>query len=94
MQFDIRYVARLARLALTKDESKQFNAQLAKILEYVQMLQTLDTKDVPPTSHPVPITNVFREDEPRLSLPVEHILQNAPEARTGHFVVPKIIEPT
>lgn len=94
MELDIAYIARLSRLTLTPEETKLFSAQLEKILEYIRVLQRLETAQVPPTTHPLPITNVFREDLPQPSLPMARVLQNAPKTRGGCFVVPQVIEPT
>ena len=67
-------------------------AQLGDILEYIGLLDELDTSDVPPTSHVIDVSNVFREDEVRPSLPVEKGLSNAPEKAGTAFKVPRIIE--
>lgn len=92
MEFDLSYVARLARVTLTQEEINRFKAQLGKILEYIQVLNRLDTKETPPTTHPLPLTNVFREDVPQVSLKSEEVLKDAPQAKGSAFVVPKIIE--
>lgn len=89
---DVAYVARLARLALTPEETTQFQRQLADILAYVGQLGELDVEGVEPTAHAAPARNVFREDVARPGLPVESALANAPTARQGLFVVPKIVE--
>ena len=89
---DVRYVAALARLRLTDDEVRRFAAQLGDILAYVGQLQQLDTEQVPPTSHAIPMTNVFRDDAIAPSLPVEAAMANAPQ-REGHFFkVPRVLE--
>lgn len=88
----IRYVATLARLALTDEEVRRFAGQLDQILAYVDTLKQLNTDAVPPTSHAVPMANVFRQDAPAPSLPVEQALANTPQ-REGPFVkVPRVIE--
>lgn len=89
---EVEHVALLARLELTEEEKERFAEQLSDILTYVEKLQELDTTDVPPTSHVLPLTNVMRQDEPRESLPVEEVLANAPDAAAGCFRVPRIIE--
>jgi len=88
----VRYVAALARLALTDEEVARFAAQLGDILAYVGQLQRLDTEQVPPTSHAIPMTNVFRDDEITASLPVEAALANAPQRKGSFFKVPRVLE--
>lgn len=91
-EVDIKHVALLARLELTAREEELFSKQLSSILEYINKLNELNTEDVEPTSHVIPLKNVFRGDESRPSLPKDRALENAP-ARDGSFYrVPKIIE--
>ena len=87
----VRYIAHLARLELTPEEEDKFTRQLAKILEYVEKLREVDTTNVPPTSHVLPVKNVFREDKLGFSLSPEEALSNAPMKRKNHFQVPKIV---
>jgi len=89
---DVEHVALLARLELSDEEKQLFATQLTKILEYVAKLDELNTDEVEPVFHVVPLSNVFREDEVRPSLPLEKVLQNAPKASHDCFSVPKIIE--
>ena len=89
---DVEYVAKLARLKLSKEEKEKFTGQLDQILKYVDKLSELDTKKVKPTSHVLPLKNVFREDKIGKSLKVEKVLENAPEKAKGFFKVPKVIE--
>jgi len=89
---DVEHVALLARLKLSEEEKHLFTTQLAKILEYVEKLNELNTDEVEPLFHVVPLSNVFREDEVRPSLPLEKVLKNAPKSSHGCFNVPKIIE--
>lgn len=89
---EVKYVAGLARLALKEDEVGQFTSQLNAILGYMDQLNELDTSNVEPTTHVMPLRNVLRDDEAGLSLPVDEVLGNAPERDQDHFVVPKIIE--
>ena len=89
---DVRKVAHLARLALTSEEEAQLIGELNQILNYVAALDELDTAGVAPTSHVLPISNVFREDEVTPSLPQAEALANAPSSGHGHFRVPKVIE--
>jgi aspartyl-tRNA(Asn)/glutamyl-tRNA(Gln) amidotransferase subunit C len=85
---DVLHVARLARLELSDAEVERFQEQLSAILEAVSKVQELDLGDVPPTSHPLDVVNVWREDEPRPSLPVEDAFANAPARRDDLFEVP------
>lgn len=89
---DIEYVANLARIKLTKEEIKGFSGQLDDIIAYVEKLNKVDTKDTPPTTHPLPLKNVFRQDEIKESLSVDKALLNAPKKKDGFFKVPKVIE--
>lgn len=89
---EIRNVAFLSRLVMTDGEMEIFKDQLGKILEYASVLDELDIKDVEPTSHVVPLKNVFREDEVKPSLPVEEALANAPDPAGNFFTVPRIID--
>jgi aspartyl-tRNA(Asn)/glutamyl-tRNA(Gln) amidotransferase subunit C len=91
-EIDVKYVAHLARLALTPDEEQQLGAQLGSILGYIEKLRQLDVTNVEPTAHAVPLVNVTRADEIRPSLPHEDALRNAPKKGGGLFVVPKIVE--
>ncbi len=88
----VEHVARLARLGLSEEEKEAFTQQLSRILEHVEMLNKLDTRDVPPTYHAVALQNVLREDKPHQSLDREKVLSQAPEAENGCFKVPKITE--
>jgi aspartyl-tRNA(Asn)/glutamyl-tRNA(Gln) amidotransferase subunit C len=84
----VLHVAKLARLALTEEEVARLGAQLDAILDAVSKVSELDLDDVPPTSHPLELVNVFGEDEPRLSLDPEDVLALAPDAEDGAFRVP------
>jgi len=92
MKMDIEKVARLARLELSEKEKETFGNQLEQVLTYMEQLNRLDTAGVEPTSHAIPIYNVFREDEVRPSIPQEEVLTIAPDEEDGHFKVPRIIE--
>jgi aspartyl-tRNA(Asn)/glutamyl-tRNA(Gln) amidotransferase subunit C len=83
-------VARLARLEIPADEVEQVRAELGQILEAVGKVAELDLTGVEPTSHPLDITNVWAEDEPRPSLRREDALANAPDAADGAFRVPSV----
>ena len=90
--FDVKYTAHLARLALTPDEEKKLGAQLGQILGYVEKLKQVDVSNVEPTAHAVPMVNITRADEIRPSLPHDEALRNAPKQANGLFIVPKVVE--
>ncbi len=92
VEIDVKYVAHLARLALTPDEEEKLAAQLGNILGYVGKLKELDVTSVEPTAHAVPMVNVTRPDEIRPPLPHDDALRNAPAKANGLFIVPKIVE--
>ena len=91
-EFDIKYVANLARIALTPEEEARLGSQLGDILGYVKKLEELDVSDVEPMAHAVPLDNVLRADEVQPSITNEEALANAPKKANGLFVVPKIDE--
>lgn len=90
--FDIKYVAHLARIALTPEEERKLGAQLGNILGFMEKLKSLDVSGVEPTAHAVPTVNVTRPDGIRPSLPHEEAMSNAPKQANGLFMVPKIVE--
>jgi len=92
MKMDIEKVARLARLELTEEEKETFGNQLGQVLTYMEQLNRLDTTGVEPTSHAIPLYNVFREDETKPSFLREEVLSIAPDQEDGNFKVPRIIE--
>lgn len=87
----VRHVARLARLALSDDEVEAMRDQLSRILAYAEQVGEVATADVPPTSHPLPLANVLRADDPRPSLPVSDVLAGAPRTEQGRFHVPRVV---
>ena len=87
---DVEYVAALARLELTEPEIQEYTEQLNSILDYATMLERLDTNDVVPMAHAVPLHNVMREDQVRPSINHEKALRNAPDGEEGFFRVPRI----
>jgi aspartyl-tRNA(Asn)/glutamyl-tRNA(Gln) amidotransferase subunit C len=89
---EVRHVARLARLALSEDEIERFGAQLSQILEHAARVSDVAADGVEPTSHPLPLVNVFREDAVGECLSQEEALSTAPEVEDGRFKVPRIIE--
>ncbi len=90
---DIRKVARLARLEMSEAELETMTRQLTSILNYVDQLQELDTSNVEPLAHPLPLQNVFRPDVPGESLSVEEALRNAPVRAGQFFAVPAVLDP-
>ncbi|KAF0174238.1 MAG: aspartyl-tRNA(Asn)/glutamyl-tRNA (Gln) amidotransferase subunit C [Limisphaerales bacterium] len=90
--FNIKYVAHLARLKLTPEEEQQLGAQLGNILGYIEKLKEVDVAGVEPTAHAFPMVNVFRADEVRPGLSNDDALRNAPKRASGLFVVPKVVE--
>jgi aspartyl-tRNA(Asn)/glutamyl-tRNA(Gln) amidotransferase subunit C len=90
--FDIKYVAHLARIELSPEEEKKLAAQLGNILGYIEKLNELDVSGVEPTAHAVPLVNVTRPDETGPSLSQPDALRNAPAKANGLFIVPKIVE--
>lgn len=87
----VRHVALLARLELSPAEIDQFSRELTSIIHHLNKLGELELDGIEPTSHPLPMANVFRLDERRPSLPTEAALSNAPERENGCFQVPQII---
>ena len=92
VEIDVAHVARLARLKLTEEETKLFQAQLGRVLEDAEKLRQLDTTEVESAAHAVPVFNVFREDAPRDWFSAEEALSNAPRQANGLFVVTKVVE--
>jgi len=89
---EVRHIARLARLGLSDEELERFREQLSNILENFEVLKEVDTGNVPPTSHPIPIHNVVREDEATPSYPRSDILANAPREENGYFRIRAVLE--
>jgi aspartyl-tRNA(Asn)/glutamyl-tRNA(Gln) amidotransferase subunit C len=89
---DVKYVAHLARLALTPEEEQRIGAQLGQVLDYIEKLKEVDVTGVEPTAHAFPLINVTRPDEVRPSMSNEDALRNAPAQANGLFIVPKIVE--
>lgn len=88
----VEYVAHLGRIKLGPEELEKLTGQLEQILSFIDKLNKLDTKDISPTSHILPISNILRQDSPSGSLSPEEALKNAPSAEGNFFVVPKVIE--
>ena len=90
--FNVEYVAELARIKLTPEEIKTFESQLGLVLEHAAQLKEIDISQVEPMAHSFPVYNVFREDEVRDSLDRETALSNAPQQAQGLFIVTKVME--
>ena len=90
-KFDIDHMAKLARLHLSDTEKDRLGKQMATIIEYIDHLDQLDTSDVEPTSHAIPLQNVFREDEIKKHFPENQYLDLAPAQKNRHYEVPQII---
>ena len=89
---EVEHVANLARLVFDEEEKKKFTEHLEEILDYIDKLNELDTTEVEPTSHVIPVKNVVRPDAVKPSLALDEALANAPSNVEGLFEVPKIIE--
>lgn len=90
--FNIQYVARLARIELSPEEQQRLDHQLGNILGYIAQLKEVDVEGIEPTAHAFPLANVTRPDEARPPMDHEDALRNAPAKAGGLFVVPKIVE--
>lgn len=89
---EVEYIAELARLELTLEEKERYRQQLSAILEYARRLQELDTTGIPPTSSVLAAELPLREDEPCPGLSLEVLLSTAPQAESGQFRVPPVLE--
>ncbi|ASR34654.1 asparaginyl/glutamyl-tRNA amidotransferase subunit C [Prauserella marina] len=88
---EVAHLAKLARMAVTEEELDVFAGQLDQILDAVAKVGEIAEADIPPTSHAVPLTNVFREDVVRQGLSQQQALAAAPAAEEGRFRVPRIL---
>ncbi len=89
---EVDYIARLSRLKMKPADKPVMQQQLSRILDYIEKLNKLDTENVAPTTHILPLGNVFREDEAKASLSPEAALENAPDKEGSFFRVPRVIE--
>lgn len=89
---EVEHVAKLARLELTEDEKEKFTKQFSNILDYFNQLSEVNTENIEPMAHAIPMVNVMREDKAQLSYNREEILANAPLEEDGFFKVPRITE--
>ena len=88
---DVRYVAGLARLELSDEEVTLFQGQLDAIMEHVDALKELNVEGIEPTAHAAPVFDRMRDDSPHTSLPVEFVMQNAPDQSQNQIRVPKVV---
>jgi aspartyl-tRNA(Asn)/glutamyl-tRNA(Gln) amidotransferase subunit C len=89
---DVAYIARLARINLTEEETNAFQKQLGDVLNYVEKLRQADVSHVEAAAHALPIFNVFREDAANDWFTAEQALSNAPRKAIDLFIVPKVVE--
>ncbi len=89
---EVKHIALLSRLGLSEADVERFREQLSNILENFEILQRVETTGVNPTSHPLALQNVFREDEAVPSLPKDEILANAPQRQDDCFKVKAVLE--
>jgi aspartyl-tRNA(Asn)/glutamyl-tRNA(Gln) amidotransferase subunit C len=88
----VAHLARLAHIRMSEQELDTLSGELGLILDSISQVQEVAGEDVQPTSHPIPLTNVFREDEPRDMLTQEQALDQAPDSEDGQFKVPAILD--
>ena len=89
---EVLHIARLARLGLTEDELERLREQLSNILANFEILQQVDTSNVPPTAQSIPLQNVTKGDEVAPSLPPDDVLANAPQRDREYFRVKPVLE--
>jgi aspartyl-tRNA(Asn)/glutamyl-tRNA(Gln) amidotransferase subunit C len=88
---DVQHVAQLARLSFSDEEEERMAEEMSQILDHFEKLDELDTSGVPPMSHVLDVTNVFRADEIEERIDQEQALEPAPETDGGYFQVPKVV---
>ncbi len=88
----VRHIAHLARLHMGDDQIHTMSGELSQIVAFVDQLSEVDTADVEPTAHALPLNNVLRDDEIRPSIKQSAALSNAPESENGFFRVPKVLD--
>lgn len=89
---EVRHIALLARISFTEEEIEKISSQLRSVVDYIGKLNEVDTSDTEPTSHVIPIHNVFRDDIIQSPFNTGEMLKNAPDANESFYIVPKIIE--
>jgi aspartyl-tRNA(Asn)/glutamyl-tRNA(Gln) amidotransferase subunit C len=88
----VRHIAHLSRINLSDEEVAALGEQFAAILGYFEQLSNVNTDGIEPTAHPLPLTNVLRDDEPVTPIGVDAALANAPARETPYFKVPKVLD--
>ena len=91
-QIDVAYIARLAQIDLTKEETDLFSQDLDKVLTFIAKLVSFDVEGISPMNHPLPAMDVMRKDEPQPGLSQEEALSNAPQQSQSQFRTPKVVE--
>lgn len=89
---EVKYVANLARLKVDETEAEALASDMESIIGFMDQLNTLDTADIEPTNHAVPVSNVFREDVVTGSFDRDKLLANAPQKENGCYLVPRVVE--
>lgn len=89
---DVQHIALLSRLNLSPDQLEQFTDELDEIITYARKISSLDTDNVPTTTHAVPVSNIMRDDIPHPSLSNEEALENSPDKEGPCFKVPRLVE--
>jgi aspartyl-tRNA(Asn)/glutamyl-tRNA(Gln) amidotransferase subunit C len=88
----VEYVANLAKLDLSEEEKNRLMLDMERIISFFDKISNLDTSEISPTDHVIPVKNVFRDDKACNSYDREEMLKNAPSKEKGYFKVPRIIE--
>ena len=91
-QIDVAYIAKLARIDLTEEETALFSKDLDKVLAYITKLESYDVTGIAPMNHPLPAMDVMREDIPETGFTQEEALSNAHQQTQGQFRTPKVVE--
>ena len=89
---EVQHIALLARVGMTPDELERYRSQMEVILDNFQVLQEVDTEEIPATGHSVPLESVMRDDEPQPSSPMEEVMANAPRREDDYFRVRAVLE--
>lgn len=89
---DVQYIANLARLQFSEEETENLAGEMSKILDYMETLDEVDTNDVEPLEHVIELEYRFRDDKAKEPVSHEDALKNAPDADTDYFRVPRVIE--
>jgi aspartyl-tRNA(Asn)/glutamyl-tRNA(Gln) amidotransferase subunit C len=89
---EVLHIARLARVGVTEEDVTKFQHQLSQILDHFEVLAKIDTTDVPPTTHTLPLVSVMSPDEPQPSLPASAVFANAPQQEESYLRVRAVLE--